>query len=281
MKRLWETNQEPKLIYVKVTSKKPQDIVLSVADAEKPETFYSKQVFRLHGTEIFEISLPITPKKAFFEITALADKKAQAVMPWFAPGEDSTIEYSIKQVPFLKNTKCDSRYANNQQLREFLNFTGWFSENASVLDAGKNVAPYYSAGGQFKVSYLPYIMDDLEYLVVDGQVVKNPNFGKINPTSYRVHSTTKEMELAKNFVIDYSIPQRMVLFTHEYAHGYENQNPSDEFEADYHSVNICRGCLGFGKRELGTAYAKVFMRYPSTENAQRIIAIKKQLENMP
>jgi hypothetical protein len=43
---------------------------------------------------------------------------------------------------------------------------------------------------------------------------------------------------------------------------------------------ICR-CLGFSKREIGTAYTAVFFRYQSDENVERIYRIKKLLEQLP
>lgn len=281
MKYRLNTDKQPRLYQVTVTSARPQEIMLAVSDSSKPNTYYSKHIFNLHGTEVFDISLPITPKDAFFEISTTADLNSEKAMPWMVPALDSSLKFGFKELPFVKKSYCLPEYANNKLLREFLQFTGWFSENASVLPSGESVPQYISPNGMFKFKYLDDIIDDMEALNIGGQIYKNPNFGKPSPTSYRVHTKTKDMELAKNYVIDYSIPQRMVLFAHEFGHGYLNHNPADEFEADYHAINICRGCLGFGKRELGTAFAKVFMRYRSDENRQRIAAIKKQLEQMP
>lgn len=88
------------------------------------------------------------------------------------------------------------------------------------------------------------------------------------------------MNAAKSFVKDYTVAEIKALLAHEFSHGFINRNPDDEEEADHHAVIICR-CYGFSKREIASAFAKVFLRYPSDENVKRFEKIKSQLENMP
>lgn len=270
MKYVWDTNNEPKLLEVYLKLKRPQEIVITVEDCDRPNTFYSKQTTVVPaGDDVFEISLPLTPKKAFFEIASVNNQKNN--LPW--QNYEQNFTFSVKELPFASKWTCN-HVSKNALLQDFLKFSSWFSQNAGVLSAAYNNEDtvYRSPSKNFTLRYVPEIVDDEPYVNVSGRMMKNPNFGNPLPTSFRVHTVTKSMELAQKYVLTYTIPQRMVLFTHEFAHGWLNADPDDEFEADYNSLLICR-CLGFSKREIGDAYAQVFLRYPSNENVKRMEAI--------
>lgn len=274
MKYVWDTNNQPKFVRLHIKTAKPEKLLIAVYDANKP-TCYSKHVTTVNGSDVFEISLPLTPQRAFFEITRAS--AANSILPEF--GNNNGIQYHIEEMPF----KRFCNFSSKPLLNRFMQFSGWFAKNASILSAdytGKDSSLYKSADGRFKLRYYPLIIDEQQYLNMGGYKVPNPNYGKPSPTSFRIHSETKEMNAAKGFVKDYTATEIEVLLLHEFAHGFINQNPDDEMEADRHAVTIAR-CYGFGKREIASAFAKVFMRYASDENVERFEAIKQQLENMP
>ena len=86
------------------------------------------------------------------------------------------------------------------------------------------------------------------------------------------------MELAKKYVVKYTIPERIAILLHEFSHFYLNKVHSDEFEADSNALMIyC--ALGFPRKEGGTAFYKVFYRTPSDLNIERMNKIMALLKN--
>ena len=275
---IWETGGHPKLYEVTVRSTKPQKIVIGLEDCCKPNTYYTRQEVDIEaGEDFFELSLPLTPEKAFFDIVP-ANK---SLFPWSGLFSGSSLSYKVVEKPYSPKWDCIA-INRNEKLKSFLRFASYLSQNAGVLYAGyDDKAIYRSGDGQFVVRYVPEIIDEELYLFNDkGDKKMNANYGLPIPTSFRVEIKTKEMELAQNYVLGYSVAQRFVLFVHEYAHAYLNADPDNEFEADDHSIRICR-CMGFSKYEIANAYISVFLRYWSDENVMRINAIMNTLKQIP
>ena len=276
MRYSWDTGGKPKLLNVFVDSPQPQDILIKVEDADKPGTYYSKQETTLDkGVNQFELSLPFTPQKAFFEIAPVNGNG----LPWGIGGMPS-LNFNVEEKPF-KAVDC-SVISGNEKLQKFLRFASWLAKNKNVLPAEFNddSTLYISPCGQFKVRYVPEIIDDEPFTLNEsGDMVMNELYGAALPTSFRVHTITTDMEFSQRYAWTYTTTEVMALFTHEFSHVFLNKDPDSEKEADRNSVIVCRG-LGFSKREIGNAYAKVFLRYPSDENVERIYAIKKLLEKI-
>lgn len=272
MRYLLDLNRQPVILKVTVKTRKPQQVMLSVYDARKKNTFFSKQLAEVNGNDTFEISLPVTPEKAFFE--------ANVVGSLSPLGFNDGLEVQIQRLPFQTPIEC--KFQNDPVFSDFMKLGYWFCENAGILSAsfGENEASIYkSPSGRFQIKYLPVIIDDQKFLDANA-TVPNPNYGLPSPTSYRVNAEDKgKMELAQKYVVDYTYPQRWALYLHEGAHDFMNTEPESEEEADYHAVLIAR-CMGFGQREIGQAFTKVFNRYPSPQNKRRIDLIMNQLKGL-
>lgn len=274
MKYVWDTENQPKLVRLHVQTAQPEKLLIAVYDANKPVYYHKHLTDTVKGKDMFEISLPLTPKRAFFEITRA--ENANKIIPDFG---NSGIAYSIEELPF----KRPCNFTAQPILNSFMNFSSWFAQNAAILSAGyggNSSSVYRSVNGKFQIRYFQSIRDEQPYLYLGDAKLPNPNFGKPTPTSFRIHTQTKEMNAAKDFVKDYTVPEIEVLLLHEFAHGFINRNPDDEMEADRNAITIAR-CYGFGKREIANAFYKVFMRYSSDENVERYEAVKQQLKNMP
>ncbi len=278
MKYVWETKGEPKLLEITVKSKVPQQVLLSFEDVDIPGTFYSKQQTEVSGKEVFEISLPLTPQKLFFEIRPVNELQ----MPFMEMVKSfnlSSLEFEVREKRFQTKWSCNER---SPLLTEFIDFASWFAKNANRIAASRD----YLHGDTFKLRYVPEIVDDQEFIMLpDSSVVKNPNFGQPIPTSFRIHVVTKEIQASEKYVHQYTVAQIMALLTHEFSHLWLNKDPDNEFEADYNSIMICR-CMGFSKREIGDAYAQVFLRYykqfpqARSENRLRMDRIMKTLSKI-
>ena len=122
MKYVWDTNNQPKLVKLHIKTAQPEKLLIAVYDAHKP-TYYSKQETTVNGKDTFEISLPITPKRAFFEIKK-AEKANNSIPDFGSPG----ISYSIEELPFKR--VCN--FTSKPLLNSFMKFSDWFAANASI-----------------------------------------------------------------------------------------------------------------------------------------------------
>lgn len=267
MRYLWNTNRQPKILNAEVFSPHPQKVMLSVYDWKKPDTYYSRQIADINGQDSFEISLPLTPEKAFFEITPVN----QANLPF--DGFDSRLKVSLSQQNFKPGMNCN--FNSDKTLQDFLRFMSWFSENAGVLSAsnGKDdFSLYRSVDGRFQIKYSKRIMEEPYIRNAEGNIVENPRYGSESPTSYRVEDNKNggmtKMEVSQNYAKKYTVTGRMVLGLHEGSHDFLNVDPDDEAEADKNAIIIAR-CLGFGKREIADVLTDVYLRWPSDENLRR------------
>ena len=285
MRYLWNTDRQSKILHVEVFSPQPQQVMISVYDWKKPDTVYYRHVAEINGHDLFEISLPITPQKAFFEITPIN----QANMPF--DGFDPRIKVAFTQQNFTPGMNCN--FNSDKNLQDFLRFIAWFGENAGVLSASNgsdDFSIYRSVNGKFQIKYSKRIMEEPYTRNQDGEIVENPRYGLESPTSYRVEDEEKnkkqgtwdgvtKIEVSQNRAKKYTVTGRIVLGLHEGAHDFINVDPDDEAEADRNAIIIAR-CLGFGKREIADALTDVYLRWPSDENKYRtdeMMALLKEL----
>ena len=226
---------------------------ISVADWKKPNTYYSVSHTWVNGTRTLDVRLPLCPEKGLLKIFDVKH-----------PEDEEDIELiSCKQLPLTVN--YDVFDSNNENTKQFIQFAEDFAERASYISArrpSKDRSIYTSNDGKFVVHYVNEIVDDS---------------GKVLRTSMRVNNRTGVMEIAKKYVLTYTIPERIAILLHEFSHFYINDNHADEFEADRNALKIYCG-LGYPRKEGLTAFYKVFYRTPSDLNVARMKEIKNFLQ---
>jgi len=241
----------------KISTKANTLIGVAVYCAKKPYTFYTYSKTFVNGSRILDIRLPLCPKKGFIKIWNAQGKNKKEK-------EQGFVLDAIKRVPLT--AKLNIQDSKNENLKNFLKFATEFAECASYLstktgDGDRSI--YKSDDGKFEIQYLDEIIG---------------SDGKPRRTSMRVNNRTGVMELAKKYVIKYTVPERIAILLHEFSHFYLNRVHSDEFEADSNALMIyC--ALGFPRKEGGTAFYKVFYRTPSDLNIERMNKIMALLKN--
>lgn len=250
-------NKESCMFKVKVSTNKKTLIGVAVYCPKKPYTFYTYSKTYVQGSKVIDIRLPIAPKGGKIKIW-------NADVP---KGQDTSVGFKvvgIKKVPLTTN--LDVFDSKNKTLIQFVKFVEEFAECASYISTStpmQDRSIYKSDDGKFEIHYVDEILDEN---------------GKPRQTSMRVNNKTGVMELAKKYVVKYTIPERIAILLHEFAHFYVNKVSSDEFEADMNALMIYCG-LGYPRKEGSTAFHKVFYRSPHNLNVERMKKINAFLEN--
>ena len=253
--KLDNPNKTPCLFKVSIRTKRKIKIGIAVFSATLPKTFYTYFKTSVDGARVLDIRLPLCPQKGYISIWNADDKQ----------GQDMGFKVvNIAKLPLEVNPNIYN--SKNENLKNFVTFAKEFAESASYLSTNtptQNRSIYKSDDGKFCIHYVDEIIGD------DGQPRK---------TSMRVNNRTGVMEVAKKYIIQYTIPERIAILLHEFSHFYLNKVHSDEFEADMNALMVYCG-LGFPRQEGGTAFYKVFYRTPSDLNIERMNKIMRFLKN--
>ncbi len=243
MQLLFSPNRKSTVLVLTIQCDRQQEIMVSVSDPVKPYTDYFKSSGYINGERKFFVRLPLTPEKALLKIYNVLNGN----LPY---GVDKTFKLvSVKQEPLQQDLNVfDSR---NEVLTDFLKFFISFSEKAGYLSTSNEL--YHSLDGMFSIRYLDVIRD---------------SYGNPINSSARVNATTGIMDFAKYYFKFYTIPERILIGTHEFSHFYVNQDARNEFEADRNGLMIYLG-LGFPRKEALQGWLKVFGRAKTDQNARR------------
>jgi len=253
MRVAWNSNRKECTLLIKVRTRKPEKIVLQVRDARKPHTFYTNRWNVVNGKAIFFVRLPQSPDLAIINIF----NKANGNRP---KGEDNTFKVAKPQIVKLKR-KFPVFRSPNKSLLNFIRFAQQFSENAGLISGEGSV--YLSDDGRFRVVYF--------------DVIRNSK-GKAIRTPARINRQTGEIQVAKKFFKEYTVPMRMALLLHEYSHFYINYTKSDETEADLNALLIYLS-LGYPRIEAHQAFLKVFKGTPTDGNKERYEKVRTFIDN--
>mgnify|MGYP006992428745 FL=1 len=112
---------------------------------------------------------------------------------------------------------------------------------------------------KFKIKYFPIIKDYLS--------------GRSLSTPARIAHKSGIIEVSKMRFDKYTVPMRMMILLHEFAHKYKNPAMdlpiSDEIGADINALYIYLG-MGFSKVDAIYVYANVFLNAQTDQNIARM-----------
>jgi hypothetical protein len=145
---------------------------------------------------------------------------------------------------------------NQPDVISFINFAEEFSYNASILEANKS---YFSDDDVYEIKYFTDIVAE------DGVSLNTPA---------RISQKTGLIEVSKKDFLRYTIPMRLAILLHEFAHFYVNKNMEDEVEADKNSLILYMG-LGYPRIDAYNVYLDVFENTPTELNKERYEALQK------
>ena len=231
------TNKKPVAISLSVHSDKGAQVYVIGYDPVNPKTEYFTRFIEVKGTKNDEFNCPQSPK-------------------------------SIKVIAWSKNRR-EFKLSDMQvrPLQERLNATGIdrhpdirfievFSRRVGRLPARRT---YTHPKASFKIQLLPVIYNDA---------------GREHTTPARIHIKHPIIQVSKKHFDSMSIPQRVAILAHEYAHNFINADQDCEFEADANMTEIYDE-LGYGRLEAVYAFANIMS--DTDMNYNRLSNISKNL----
>jgi hypothetical protein len=267
-------NKKATCLRIVIKTNKPENMIIRICDANKPNTFYENRYQKVYKEDVFSIKLPLTPKNGIIQVF----NGSKGNLP---SGQDKSFSFSMKEVP-LKRYLMPYRI-NNELTRNFVEFAEEFSEDANIISAGSGKIPYSiykSRDGKLRIDYHDALYDTRD-TVVDrrtGREIRNPNYGREVTTPMRTNADTGVIEVSKRVISTYTVPMRIAILLHEYSHFYINVRPEDEEEADYNALLVFLS-LGYSKIAAYKAFCEVFKPADSPSNRQRDKKIKDFIDN--
>lgn len=238
---------EQMTLSINVVVAQPIKVRLKVYDAEKSKTVFTNRYKTIDKFFKFFVRLPLTPNRLVIELSD------------FNGNQNLSNILKVTNVEKLGLQKrMDEVDITNYSVMCFVDFAQRFSFNASYLEPNN----YVSEECGFKIEYLDTIID---------------NNGKELKTPARISKHNGRIQVSKKLFNSYTVPMRIAILLHEYAHYYLNENIDDEVEADLNGLLIYLG-LGYPRIDGYEAFLTVFEQTPSKENKNRFDIINKFIQ---
>ena len=235
-------NEQPTTLQIVVATKRKEKIWIKVADLTKPNTYYIKRYSNVIGKKSFFVNMPISPEVA-------------SVIVYNAKNGSNEYDRSFKVLSIRKlPLEVKLLVKLSKRTKAFVRFAEEFSEQAGFLPASKEGDIYKSNNGKFRIDYF--------------DIIRSKDNGKTISTPARISQLTGKIEVSAKAFRKYTIPMRMAILMHEYAHFYVNKVPSDESEADINGLKIYF-TRGYPKISAYNVFLNVFKRSPSNANKER------------
>lgn len=232
------SNNFPFQLAITVKSKEPISLRIVAVDPNKPATKYTdRRNGKVNGERTFELKFPVSPKK----LKVVIFNNANGNLPF---GEDPT--FSVEDIRVQKLKEYDVWW--DQDTKNFYKFAVQFAQNAGILSSGnKKPHIYRSDDGKFTIDYYDNIYDNATK--------------KFLSTPARIGHNTGIIEVSKNKFLSYTVPVRLIILMHEFAHKYLNPklNRKIEYEtgADIQALYIYLG-KGWSPFEAHQGFLTVF-----------------------
>ncbi len=245
------TNRQSFTLEVDIVTSSPQDIRLLAMDTQKPSTYYIYQRGVVDGKRTFYMKFPQSPPTLVISIFNLKKGNFRDVSV-MVDGNKKTV-FNEKDPSFkitrLELTPCRKiPFAATPDTLSFLKFAQEFAENASILQAGnRNPMLYTSDDGKFEITY--------------SDVIRNRRTGAYLSTPARIGHDSGRIDVSKNSFLNYTVPMRVLVLLHEYAHKW--LNPSIGRQIGYESgadINALEIFLseGYPYMEANYAFTNIF-----------------------
>jgi len=247
------SNHFPFSLGVTVESKQPVLLRIIAVDPNKPATKYADFHGRVDGNRIFSLRFPVSPKN----LKVVIYNPEVGNVPY---GDDPT--FNVKDIKVHQIKEYDVWW--NQDTKNFYKFAVEFSQNAGILSAGnKKPHIYRSDDGKFTIDYYNTIYDKKSKKTIG--------------TPARIGHNSGVIEVAKSKFLEYTVPMRLVILMHEFAHKYLNPNLNRpigyETGADIQALYIYLG-KGWSPMEAHQAFLKVFRGSDGEANHKRYKILK-------
>lgn len=249
-----------------LVSKIPQKLKVQAYDRNRPYSFY----YATEGTvdsngRRFDLSFPLSPDQLVIRVFPSRFKNYSDFERFGNPVQKD-IRISQPHEKALKTTPIWL----TQKDKEAIKFFEWFATNASILSATQiDGIPsiYKSDKGNFVIHYHTKIRNR------DGSYANTPA---------RIGHESGEIDVSQQDFMGYTIPGRIAILLHEYAHKFVNESTGlkirDEIGADINALNIYLS-LGYSPVEAHLVFLSVFETANNDFNHLRYKALKKFIDD--
>lgn len=288
-----DTKNKPTTLALTVNTRSEQEIRIVVEDPTKPNTRFTDRVGKVNGSRVFKVRMPKNGDKVLVHIFnkahgASADQYTVVANKLVKSNESQADPtFWVSNVKEEKLLTSRNRYRRNEKNREALKFFEQFSMRAGFLSAGPSLPPtkdgqprggsiYRSEHGNFTIQYVDVIIDWNEFLFDDdgNATGHNPKYGQELVTPARINWGTGIIQVSKKHYLQYTVPERLIILLHEYAHKYLSKDIRNEIEADLNGALIYLS-EGYPRIEAFKAFYAVFDHADTAQNRER----KEKLES--
>jgi hypothetical protein len=249
MIRTLKLNEQPTIIELFIKTNEREKIWIKVKDSQRENTFYTKRYAFVDGNESFFVNMPQAPDIA--KVIVYNDELGLR-------RRDKSFKVKLRTKPLDINPPPMSK-----KTRAFVSFAQDFSDECGYLSSSMKGDRYRSNNGKFIIDYFDYITSKS-----DGSRINTPA---------RISQLTGRIEVSAEAFRKYTIPMRLAILFHEYAHYHLNDMPSSEIEADINGIRIYLG-LGYPRIDIFNVFLNVFKRSPNQRNKERYEKLKEFVE---
>lgn len=226
----FNTAKRPCALELVMQSNQPREIYVTGYDTGNQDPYFTRICQLEPGRRhTFYCGMPISPKQLRVQIFDQNDRIFNRQ------------NFLVSQ-PRLVGLKT-LQISLDQYTADFLKFAEYMAVNMPYLQTGKN----YRLDNRFEIR----LYHDLE-----------------TSTPARIHSTENFIEVSKSDFLKMTIPRRIIILLHEYAHNYLNNNPENESEADINALTIY---LARGYPFMEAVYAFTKILYDNDQSVQRLV----------
>lgn len=249
MNILVDTNIEACTLVIKVRTFKQCTLRLIVSDYKQANTVFTNRFKTFNGNGELYVRMPLSPKEALVSVY----NEAVGNRP---KNEETDFEViSIKKEGLQR--RLDVADIANPKVASYVPFVQRFCYNAGVLAVDRI---YHSSDNQFKIQYMSLII--------------NPKTGMELPTPARISKSTGIIDGSQKRLLPMTVPGRMAVLLHEFAHLFMNKDMYNEEEADLNGLLIYLG-LGYPRIEACEVFLKTFYNAATDANLKRYMKIEK------
>ena len=233
----YPTYQQETNMAITLYSPNMSKFLLSVGDANNPNLLFTDRSGQMKGEKTYYVRMPISPEVSFIELQS----------------DDGSI--TIEEIKLLDlPTNYSNDLFNEPFVQSFIKFAEEFSIDVNNLEPN---AVYSSDDDMYNITLQNKLYED----------------GEVANTPARISKNDGMIEVAKFDFERYTLPMRMAILLHEFAHFYLNTNMTDEKEADDLSLQLYLG-MGYPRIDAYNVYLDVFKNAPSDLNRERYMQLK-------
>lgn len=252
--QFWSRSSEF-IIKISIETNKPCKMAFIVQDSKTPYCDLINDVQDVNGSFDYYCRVPLCSSYTIIRVFNIDNGDLQN-------GQDQTFKSKTGKIgdfdfDILELEKRLDECDINLSTQSFIRLAQKFSFNAGILNTD---VTYTSGNGKFNITYLDEIRDYETKQFID--------------TPFRISAESGLIEASKKHIINYTVPMRMVLLLHEYAHFYLNQDISNEVEADIRGLLIYLS-LGYPRKEAYEAFDEAVDGNKTADNEKRLKIINQ------